>query len=183
MVYQSKKLGVAVDAADNAYVLDMRPKVVDEYSSSGVFVRQLAVGEVPAGAPEPGPLLDPVALAVDPANGDVYILDQSSQFSGGLNEAIDEFDSSGVFIRQITGQNIPANARWRADSRTRVVWRSTRAAMSTSTMNAARWTSSTPRVGSSRRLTGNDVPESAPVTGRWSEPFVGWGSVRAAICM
>jgi hypothetical protein len=158
---------VAVDLADNAYVFDQRAEAVDEYSPSGVFVQQWAVDEVPAGAPEPGPLLGPSEFAVDPANGDVYILDDRSQSS----EAIDEFDSSGAFIRQITGENIPAGAlvegRFQrsgglaADASGNVYVSDGRGAVDE--FNASG--------GFVAQLTGDDVPESAPVHGTLGRPF------------
>ncbi len=105
------EIEVAVDHANDVYVFDERADAIDEFSPSGAFVQQIVVNEVPAGAPEPGPVGVPQRFAVDPANGDVYILSQPNSIStSGEKESIDEFDASGVFIRQITGTNIPAEA-------------------------------------------------------------------------
>jgi hypothetical protein len=166
---EGEQTRVAVDLADNVYIYDEGAGVVNEYSPSGAFVQQLAVDEAPAGAPEPGPFLDTSGFAVDPANGDVYILDKSSQVSS--NETINEFNSSGMFIRQITGQNIPADAlvegRFQnsgglaVDSSGDAYVSDGRGAMDE--FNASG--------GFVAQITGNNVPGSAPVHGALGRPF------------
>jgi cell division septation protein DedD len=53
--------------------------------------------EVPVTAPVPGPIGNPGGVAVDPVNGAVYVSSRSTS-------TIDEFDSTGSFLSQLTGE-------------------------------------------------------------------------------
>jgi hypothetical protein len=162
--------GVATDSSGDVYAFDAGNKVVDEFSSSGVFVQQLAVGEVPVGAPESGPIGEPWAFAVDPANGNVYILDREHEMG---RQAVDEFSSSGAFVMQVTGENIPASAV--VGGRFREPW-GVAVDSSGDVYVVDRKGSALDEFNSSgefvAQLIGGDVPGSAPVHGTLGEP---WG--------
>jgi hypothetical protein len=170
--------GVAVDAADNIYLLDGGHKVVDEFNAAGTFVQQIAVGEVPAGAPEPGPLHDLYEFAVDPANGNIYVLNQYLKASSrGVMENINEFDSSGAFVMQIIGENIPAGVQVEGplqapsglavDSNGNVYVNDERGAVDEFNSSG----------GFVTQLTGADVPRSAAVKGSLYEPLEGGSAI------
>jgi sugar lactone lactonase YvrE len=90
---------VAVDQSSGSlYVGDSGNRVIDEFSTAGVFVRQLA--GPPPSAPVSGPFGSVRGLAVDSA-GDLYVADSEAK-------VVDEFDSSGAFLRQLSGT--PAGA-------------------------------------------------------------------------
>ena len=95
---------VAVDSEGNLYVVDRVHERVDEFDSTGIFLRAFTGAGVPGGfAPVEGEegysggILDYhgglLGVAIDPTNGNVLIAN-----SGG---AIDEFDSNGNFLAQI----------------------------------------------------------------------------------
>jgi hypothetical protein len=166
--------GVATDADNDVYLFDREYKVIDEFTSTGVFVHQLAVGEVPATAPEPEPLLEPGSWAVDPANGNIYIENTSRRASAnGLDSSIDEFDSADDFVMQVTGENIPAGAQvggrfqhpggMAVDSGGNIYVNDRRGAVDE--FNSLG--------GFVTQLTGLDVPSSAPVKGTIGEDFRG----------
>lgn len=89
--------GVAVDALGNLYVADPPNGVIDEFDSTGAFVRQYTGAGVPGGA-----FGQVIGVAVD-SSGNVYALDTRAN-------AVDEFDSSGAFIAQLTGAGSPAGS-------------------------------------------------------------------------
>jgi sugar lactone lactonase YvrE len=77
-----KPWAVAVDSKGNVYVADNGSKVVDEFTSAGVFLTQLT--GIPVGeAPVSGPFGSLEGITVDTA-GDVYVSDTK-------NKVIDEF--------------------------------------------------------------------------------------------
>jgi hypothetical protein len=148
----------------------------EEFSWSGPFPKQVNVGEleVPASNPEPGPLGDPFGFAVNPTTGDIYILNQPNGFAeSALKETIDEFDSSGAFLIQMTGENIPTGAAVEGrfqystglavDSDGNIYINDKRGAVDE--FNATG--------GFVTQLTGADVPSSAPVANTLGEPFQG----------
>src|SRR5215831_6214532 len=92
-------LAVDIDAAGNSYVTDVTTSSVQKFDPSGAFVRSF-------GSPGTGPgqLSLPSAVAVDPANGDVYVAD----FAGvdalsTVNSRIERFDAAGNFLGQFGG--------------------------------------------------------------------------------
>ncbi len=97
---------VAVDnsagaSARDVYVADIAGSgVVDKFTASGAFLSQLSG---PASASFSGLF----GLGVDPANGDLYVLD------GGV---VDQFDATGGFLGQIAhGPMIPASVAFAAN--------------------------------------------------------------------
>jgi hypothetical protein len=91
-----KPQGVSVDSSGNVYVVDQGHDVIDEFDSTGVFVRKLA--ETPG-----GPFAGVEAVGVDPSSGHVYVLD-------GGSKVVDEFDSSGAYVGRIVGPDTPAHS-------------------------------------------------------------------------
>ena len=104
---------VNVDAQGNLYVVDRGNRRVDEFDSTGTFLRAFTDAGVPEGFTEVtkeenyngngfsfhGGL---VGVAVDPSNGNVLIVDQGHRGSGSESfYPIDEFDASGNFLQQI----------------------------------------------------------------------------------
>jgi hypothetical protein len=83
---------LAVDTEGNVYVVDQGHEVVYEFDSSGTFVRTFD------GTGAPGEF-SPVAVAVDPTNGNVLV---EVENNGSSVMAVDEFDSSGNFLNAIT---------------------------------------------------------------------------------
>ena len=83
---------LAVDAEGNIYVVDEHKNVVDEFESSGRFIRAFTGA---GGAGEPS-FSDVTGVAVDPTNRNVLVVDSGS-------DVIDEFSSSGEFLSHLTG--------------------------------------------------------------------------------
>lgn len=88
-------VGVAVDnsasaSAGDVYVVDVGANVVDKFDSLGDFVSQLS--PPPGGGP-----FDPTEAAVDPATGDLYVVNQPPF---GTAE-VDQYDASGTFLGRI----------------------------------------------------------------------------------
>ena len=83
---------IAVDTTGNIYVVDTGENVVDEFDSSGTFVRSFN------GAGAPGEF-SPAAVGIDPTNGNLLIEVENS-FTD--NAAVDEFDASGNFLSKIS---------------------------------------------------------------------------------
>jgi hypothetical protein len=84
--------GVAVDPSDgDVYASDInsaaKTGTVTKLDSSGAFQFQITGSETPQGS------FLPFGVAVDPSNGDLYVAD-------GVNEVIDRFNASGVYIEQ-----------------------------------------------------------------------------------
>jgi hypothetical protein len=77
---------IAVDAEGNLYVTDTDNGVVDEFDSTGTFVRTFPAPQSSPGNPGEG------GVAVDPTNGNVLI----------TGDGVDEFDSSGNQLETIT---------------------------------------------------------------------------------
>ena len=78
---------ITVGPNGNLYAVDSGKGVIDEFDSSGTFIRSFTGAGAPGFSPGRG-------VAVDPTNGNVLTTDG--------NEAIDEFDSSGNYLEQIT---------------------------------------------------------------------------------
>jgi hypothetical protein len=78
--------GVASDPSGNVYVTDTQFDQIDEFSSSGAFLR--VFGNYGSGA---GQMVTPTGLGTDPS-GNVYVADN-------MNMRIDEFSSAGVFTK------------------------------------------------------------------------------------
>jgi hypothetical protein len=109
----------------DVYVTDTADGVVDKFSETGEYLCQIAGDataeltkekveqEIKEGAKEKAPteecqlpgsglagsLIEPVGLAVDPSNGDLWVSDYGSA-------AVDEFSAAGKFITQITDPHI-----------------------------------------------------------------------------
>jgi DNA-binding beta-propeller fold protein YncE len=80
---------IAVDASGDIYVLDEGNNVVDEFDSTGTFVRAFT------GAGSPEGFSGITGIAVDPTNGNVLV---SAPFG---SRSIDEFDSSANYVGQM----------------------------------------------------------------------------------
>ena len=80
---------LATDSAGNVYVADNANHEVDEFDSSGTFLRAFT-----------GTFGSLSSIAVDPTTGNVLIGDQS-------NHLVHEFDSSGTFLEDIDGSATP----------------------------------------------------------------------------
>jgi hypothetical protein len=98
--------GIAVDQSGDVYVADLSNQRIDEFSSTGAFIRTWGWGVSDGQAhletctsscqtglygAGPGQLNDPTGVAVD-GSGDVYVTDLQ-------NERVDEFSSTGSFTR------------------------------------------------------------------------------------
>ena len=84
---------VFVDTKGNLYVTDVGKKVVDEFDSTGTFVRAFPAPRAEQGYPGVG------GAGVDPTNGNVLI-DESIYNEEGKG-GVSEFDSSGNFLGAI----------------------------------------------------------------------------------
>jgi hypothetical protein len=87
---------IAVDDNGNIYVVDKEKKVVDEFDSTGAFLRSFD------GTGAPGGFSGNLAgVAVDPTTGNVLVVDAG-------NHAVDEFSPSGEYLSQLLGAETPA---------------------------------------------------------------------------
>ena len=86
--------GVTVGLEGNLYVVDLGRNVIDEFDSTGTFIRSFSgVGAPEAFTPQG-------TVAIDPTNGNVMV-DTGEE---GVDQlAVDEFDSSGNYVGAITG--------------------------------------------------------------------------------
>jgi hypothetical protein len=84
---------VTVGPEGNLYVVDLGRNVIDEFDSTGTFLRTFSG----AGAPET--FTPQGTVAIDPTNGNVLV-DTGEE---GVDLAVDEFDSSGNYLGAITG--------------------------------------------------------------------------------
>ena len=84
--------GVAVNGSGNVYALDVTNSEVNEFDSTGTFVRAFT-----------GSFVSISAVAVDPTNGDVLIGDSGQG-------VVHEFDSSGAFIDDTDGSGTPGGS-------------------------------------------------------------------------
>ena len=90
--------------AVGTYQVTGEPGAIFEYAPSGKFIRAITGQGVQR---PPGNNHSPLAgingLAVDPASGDLLVsLSYGNELNGNLAGAVDEFDSSGHFLGQIT---------------------------------------------------------------------------------
>lgn len=83
---------VAVDASGNVYAVDQGNAEVDEFDSTGTFVRAFT-----------GTFGSISSVAVDPTNGDVLIGDSTQN-------VVHELDSSGALVEDINGEGSPAGS-------------------------------------------------------------------------
>ncbi len=93
---------VAVNTATgDVYVTDIVNDVVEVFSASGSYLSEFGgPGTFPPGN---GQFDQPIAIAVDPGSGDVYVLDYNG------NARIQEFDASGTFRRSWSLPQFQAN--------------------------------------------------------------------------
>ena len=77
-------------SAGDVYVVDS--KTLDKFSAAGTFVSRITGST--SGTPQ-GSAFDPVFVAVDPSDGDVYVTD-------GTADVIDKFDAEGSYVCQIS---------------------------------------------------------------------------------
>jgi hypothetical protein len=88
--------GVAAnDSTGAVYVVDLEHNVVDVFSSTGEYLPGSQITSAGGGSPVPNGLKEPHAVAVDQANGDVFVADRG-------NGVVDVFSASGVYLSQIT---------------------------------------------------------------------------------
>jgi hypothetical protein len=98
----SRPTAMAVNqSTGDVYVVDTGNSRVEEFSATGVFIAQFngSVGP-PTGAfsaPE-GIAVDNSGNALDPANGDVYVVDRG-------HNVVDQFTASGTYVGQFTEAN------------------------------------------------------------------------------
>jgi len=98
-----KPLGITTDNSHNIYVVDSGNNRVEEFSSAGVFIKQIGSygldpdGPGPLQAPN-GTLNYPRGVAVD-SSGNVYVADTN-------NNRVEEFNSTGAFKKQIGSYGI-----------------------------------------------------------------------------
>jgi hypothetical protein len=90
--------GVAIDhVSGDVYVADIANNVVDKFDASGTYLSQITGTVTPAGF---FAFANPAAVAVDNSGGvdasHVYVVDQG-------NDVVDEFDSTGAYVSQLTG--------------------------------------------------------------------------------
>ena len=83
---------VAVGLGGVVYVADTGK--VDEFESSGVFVREIAGADAPGG-------FSPGDIAVDPSSGDLLVVSGTK---------VDEFSPSGSYLGQVTGAETPSKS-------------------------------------------------------------------------
>ena len=94
--------GVGVDrTSGDFYVVDAGSAVVDKYDQSGTLLSSF--GGPGSGNGQFGRELfsGPAGIAVDPATGDVYVVDRA-------NDRVEKFGSSGAYISQFNGNATPA---------------------------------------------------------------------------
>jgi sugar lactone lactonase YvrE len=84
--------GLAVGSTGKVYLANPKEKAVDVYSNEDVLEEAATItgSETPAGAGS----FEPIAVGVDPSNGEVYVVDAA-------NKAVDEFSSVGKYLGQI----------------------------------------------------------------------------------
>jgi hypothetical protein len=104
----SRGRGVAVDPA-NGDIWVQAGQAVFEFSPGGVLIREVTGEEAPGlgegGQGFHGDGVEMAGLAVDPTNGDLLValsLADGGGAAGGQGGAVDEFDSEGAFLGQIT---------------------------------------------------------------------------------
>ncbi len=93
--------GVAVNqTSGDVYVVDRGNNRVERFSSSGAYEAQFNGTEIdgaPAGAGHEAPakFSEPSGIAIDPTNGDVYVIDTG-------HNVIDKFNEAGEYIGQLS---------------------------------------------------------------------------------
>jgi hypothetical protein len=90
--------GIAVGPEEDLYVADSSQKAVDVFEPSGKLKKQITEVPVGSGATHTGPFSGAWNVTVD-AKGDLYVVERFAN-------VVDEFNSAGVFLRQLTG--VPA---------------------------------------------------------------------------
>lgn len=105
----SSPTGLTVDqATGEVYVLDPNNSVVDVFTpvtvtggtpSGGAYAKDISLGQVPTGFSS----FNTRGIAVDDANGDVYVADSGPVW-------VYQFDSSGAYVSTWTGSNTPAGS-------------------------------------------------------------------------
>ncbi len=94
--------GVAVNqTSGDVYVVDRGNNRVERFSSSSAYEAQFNGTEIdgaPAGAGHEAPakFSEPTGIAIDPTNGDVYVIDSG-------HNVIDRFSAAGSYISQLSG--------------------------------------------------------------------------------
>jgi DNA-binding beta-propeller fold protein YncE len=86
--------GLGINQANGqVYVADTRHKVVDRFSAEGTYEASTQI----KGISPSQPFAEPVAVAVDPATGNVFVVDRKQDHVA----VIDEFGPSGELLTQI----------------------------------------------------------------------------------
>ncbi|MHB8235344.1 MAG: hypothetical protein ACYDHT_11895, partial [Solirubrobacteraceae bacterium] len=85
--------GLALDAAGDLYVSDVAKRVVDEFDPAGGFIGKLTGSNTPAGN-----FAEPVGVAVNQQNGDVYVVDATVAENAGVPRpgVVDVFGPAAV---------------------------------------------------------------------------------------
>jgi hypothetical protein len=89
---------IAVGPHGEIYVSDRQNERIDEFRSSGEFIREVTGAEVPGG------FASFEGIAVDPTNGNLLVAD-----AGPERDVIDEFNESGHYLGQILGPSPLSN--------------------------------------------------------------------------
>lgn len=90
--------GIAVDKENSIYVANQGPYCVKKFSSDGKFLAKWG-----RRGSEEGEFLNPMGIAVDPRNSDVYVLDnyrKSSKFTWIDQMRVQKFTKDGKFIKK-----------------------------------------------------------------------------------
>jgi hypothetical protein len=116
---------VAVDSSSgpnsgDVYVTDVPDGMVDKFTETGTFVCQISGAAEPStaecagatGSKTPdGSLGEPVGLAVDPSNGDLWVSDRA-------HTAVDEFNAAGEYLGQIKDSHVVTPGQLAIDATT-----------------------------------------------------------------
>ncbi len=100
--------GITVDSEGNIWVINRERREIDEFDSTGVFIRRInaetttiPAAETPMGPKGFGSYPGLTGVAVDPTTGNVLVSDR-----GAL--VVREFSPSGEYLNDITGADTPA---------------------------------------------------------------------------
>ncbi len=87
----SRPFGIAVDQAENVYVVDADQRVIRVFDPNGKFLRNMTHESIER----------PTGIAIDPDRGRIYVADSASRKSD--NHSVHVFDLEGGHIKAIGG--------------------------------------------------------------------------------